>query len=157
MPKQHWHYRAVSLGLLPQHSLPYPQLLSPCTILAHHPDALFLNFWNSISAMFLSPNVWAGSGLIRAKMVGALGTGHLSIYDGKEVIVLGCGGNIPFLWGCVEEVVLTLSPSVGSIHPLCLCDPTLQVSKAGKRKGLINSCVSHRNLKYWEKLKETFM
>ena len=75
--------------------------------------------------------------------------------DEEEVTVLGRVGNTPFLRGCVDEVVLTLSPALGSIHPLSLCDPMPRVPKAEKRKDLINSCISHRNLKFWEKLKET--
>lgn len=137
---------------LPQPSPP-TQFLSPYTIPVHHPELLFLNFWKSGFAMLISPSVWAGTGLLRVRVVGVW---HRTC-DEEEVIVLGCVGNIPFLWGYVEEVALALSPSLGSIHPFSLCDPMSQVSKARKWKDLMNRYMSHRNLKFWKKLKETFL
>lgn len=125
-------------------------LLGPYTDLAHHLDSSMPNFWNSSSAIIVSPSVWASTGLMQARIMEVQGTGHLGMWWQRSDSV----GNIPFLGGCAEEVVLiahlwaasALSPSV---------IPCLRVSKAGKQQDLTKNSISH--FKFWEKLKETFL
>lgn len=140
MPERHWHCEAVSRELLPQPSLP-TWLLNPYQTVVHHSDLLFLNFCNSTSATSLSPRSWAGPELIGVRVVGAWGTVHLGVRWGRS-------DGVGLCWECslLETLHWGKGPDTQppvSIHHLSLCEPTSQISQAGKQGDLMNSCTSH--------------
>lgn len=95
------------------------------------------------------------------RVVGVWGTLHLDMRWGRS-------DGVGLCWECslLERLHWGKGPDTQppvSIHHFSLCEPTAQISQAGKQEDLMNSCFPHqvcRNMNFGEKKKrkkETFL